>query len=52
VKAPSRRHDEEEDSATARTSAVAPAMTMWNGVSDDLGKIAKAYGVTPAAVKD
>jgi hypothetical protein len=42
----------EVESVIAGRKLAAPATTMWNGVSDDLGKIAKAYGVTPAAVKD
>src|SRR5262249_8166397 len=43
-------HDVE--SVVAGRKLAAPATAMWSGVSDDLGKIAKAYGVTPAPSKD
>jgi hypothetical protein len=42
----------EVESLVAGRKLAAPATTMWSGVSDDLGKIAKAYGVVPAARKD
>jgi hypothetical protein len=42
----------EVESLVAGRKLAAPATTMWSGVSDDLGKIAKAYGVAPAPPKD
>jgi len=42
----------EVESLVAGRKLAAPATTMWTGVSDDLGKIAKAYGVTPAPRRD
>jgi len=42
----------EVESVVAGRKLAAPATTMWTGVSDDLGKIAKAYGVAAGAAKD
>jgi hypothetical protein len=32
----------------AARKLAAPATSMWSGVSAEIGKIAKAYGVAPA----